>query len=113
VDVSFISLRQVLPRVFELLAPGGRVIALLKPQFEAGKGEVGKGGVIRERNTHLRVLREIAAFLREARIAVRGLMPSPLRGPAGNIEFLLLLEAGEGWPEEEDMRRVVEKAWEA
>lgn len=91
IDVSFISLRHVLPVVPALLAPGGRVIALVKPQFEAGRAEVGKGGVVRDPAVHARV---IDAITREAhrvgldRLAVE---PSPVTGAEGNREFFLLL----------------------
>jgi len=90
VDVSFISLRQVLPAVFGWLRPGGWTVALVKPQFEAGREQVGKGGVVRDPLVHARVLREVADAIRRHGRAVHGLTPSPLRGPAGNREFLLL-----------------------
>jgi len=90
VDVSFISLTKVLPAVVALLKPGGVLIALIKPQFEAGKKDVKKGGVVRDSAVHERVKEEITNFA----TAVLGLQPlgatveSPLRGPAGNKEFL-------------------------
>ena len=93
IDVSFIGLALVLPAVRRLLAPHGRVVALVKPQFEAGRGQVGKGGVVRERATHRQVLASVAAAAPASGLALRGLTPSPLRGPAGNIEFLALLTA--------------------
>ncbi len=111
VDVSFISLKLVLPPIAATLSPRGIIIILVKPQFEAGKGRVGKGGVVRDRQVHLEVLRDLVGWLREARIAVKGIMRSPLKGPAGNIEFLMLLECGEGWPEDAELERIVEEAW--
>lgn len=93
IDVSFISLRLVLPIVRALLAPAGRIIALVKPQFEAGKGKVGKGGVVRQRETHIEVLRGIVEFCADAKFAVGGLTWSPIRGPKGNVEFFVMLGA--------------------
>jgi 23S rRNA (cytidine1920-2'-O)/16S rRNA (cytidine1409-2'-O)-methyltransferase len=91
VDVSFISLRLVLPAVRRLLKPSGQVIALVKPQFEAGRGRVGKRGVVRDPQVHQAVLREVMAWARVEAFFVQGLVPSPLLGPAGNVEFLLHL----------------------
>ncbi|MEQ2007695.1 MAG: TlyA family RNA methyltransferase [Limisphaerales bacterium] len=95
VDCSFISLRKILPAAVGLLAQGGRIIALVKPQFEAGKAEADKGeGVITDPAVHARVLAELEAFVKAELpgIAWRGVTESPLLGPAGNKEFLVLLE---------------------
>lgn len=91
VDVSFISLRLILPAVRRWLGADGQVVALIKPQFEAGREQVSRGGVVRDPEVHRRVLGEVIACGHELGLAVRGLMPSPVRGPAGNIEFLLWL----------------------
>ena len=91
VDVSFISLRLVLPRVRELLMPPGEVIALVKPQFEVGKGAVGKGGVVRDPAQHQLVLEQLAEFARGLGYEVEGQIPSPLLGAKGNREFFLHL----------------------
>ena len=93
-DVSFISLRLILPAVVGWLKPGGRVVALIKPQFEAGRREVGKGGVVRDPTVHRQVLGQILEVASELRLGLHGLMPSPLRGPAGNVEFLGWWELG-------------------
>ena len=90
-DLSFISLRLVLDPVRRLLASGGSVVALIKPQFEAGRGQVGRGGVVRDPRTHARVLRELVEWAESHDWSVRGLTASPLRGPAGNVEFLVWL----------------------
>lgn len=93
-DCSFISLRKILPAAVKLLTPGGRLVALVKPQFEAGKAEADKGeGVITDPAVHARVLAELEAFVRAELpdMAWRGVTTSPLLGPAGNKEFLLLL----------------------
>lgn len=91
IDVSFISLRLVLSQVKSLLAPGGEIIALIKPQFEVGKGKVGKGGVVRSHEEHARVVDEIENAAIELGFAVRGVTESPLLGPKGNREFLMYL----------------------
>jgi 23S rRNA (cytidine1920-2'-O)/16S rRNA (cytidine1409-2'-O)-methyltransferase len=106
IDVSFIGLGLVLPRAAQLLTPDGEIIALIKPQFEVGKGQVGKGGVVRELALHRsaveNALREAAAL----GLAAAGLTRSPIKGPAGNVEFLAWLrlntappapEQVEGW----------------
>jgi 23S rRNA (cytidine1920-2'-O)/16S rRNA (cytidine1409-2'-O)-methyltransferase len=94
IDCSFISLRKLLPPAIALLRPSGKIVALIKPQFEAGKEEVDKGeGVITDPAVHRRVLRELEDYVAEQpRLAWHGVTQSPLIGPAGNIEFLVLLE---------------------
>ena len=92
IDVSFISLRLVLPPIGRLLRPGAPVVALVKPQFEAGKGQVGRGGVVRDERLHRRILVELWRWAGEHGFVPRGLTASPIRGPAGNVEFLLWLE---------------------
>ena len=89
VDVSFISLRLVLPAIVERLAPGGVLVALVKPQFEAGRGEVPRGGVVRSEETRRRVIEEIDRFCRAASLETLGWRESPIRGARGNVEFLL------------------------
>jgi 23S rRNA (cytidine1920-2'-O)/16S rRNA (cytidine1409-2'-O)-methyltransferase len=96
VDVSFISLKLVLPAVRPLLAPAAHVVALIKPQFEAGKNLVGKGGVIRDPAVHRAVLRDVLGWALENGFALHGVIASPLRGPAGNIEFLCHLSVPPG-----------------
>jgi 23S rRNA (cytidine1920-2'-O)/16S rRNA (cytidine1409-2'-O)-methyltransferase len=91
IDVSFISLRLVLPAVKKLLAPRAEVVALIKPQFEVGKGKVGKGGVVRAPEEHRRVVREIEEAARELGFRVGGVVESPLLGPKGNREFFIHL----------------------
>jgi 23S rRNA (cytidine1920-2'-O)/16S rRNA (cytidine1409-2'-O)-methyltransferase len=92
IDASFISLALVLPATLRLLQPAGQVIALVKPQFEAGKDDVGKGGVVRDAGTHRRVLGEIVALAQGLGLNLTGLTVSPAPGPAGNIEFLVRLQ---------------------
>jgi 23S rRNA (cytidine1920-2'-O)/16S rRNA (cytidine1409-2'-O)-methyltransferase len=91
VDVSFISLKLVLPAVFGWLRPGAaesRIVALIKPQFEAGREQVGKGGVVRAPAVHRAVLEEIVGWAEAQGLGLRGLIRSPIAGPAGNVEFL-------------------------
>ncbi len=92
VDVSFISLKKVLPAIVALLKPGGRLVALVKPQFEAGRKEVGKGGVVRDATVHQRIVDEMRAFaIGTLGLELIGVTESPLLGPAGNKEFLIAL----------------------
>jgi 23S rRNA (cytidine1920-2'-O)/16S rRNA (cytidine1409-2'-O)-methyltransferase len=94
IDVSFISLRLVLPAVQRLVTPEAWVVALVKPQFEAGAEQVGKGGVVRDPAVHRAVLREALAAADELGLTPRGLTRSPITGPAGNVEFLAWLQPG-------------------
>jgi 23S rRNA (cytidine1920-2'-O)/16S rRNA (cytidine1409-2'-O)-methyltransferase len=91
IDASFISLKLVLPRVQTLIAPGGTVVALIKPQFEVGRGKVGKGGVVRSPEDHGRVVEEIQQAARGYGYMVLAVTESPLLGPKGNREFLIQL----------------------
>jgi 23S rRNA (cytidine1920-2'-O)/16S rRNA (cytidine1409-2'-O)-methyltransferase len=94
VDCSFISLRKILPAAVALLQSSGKIVALIKPQFEAGKREADKGaGVIRDPAIHERVLQELRTFVTdELYLTWTGVVESPLLGPAGNKEFLALIE---------------------
>lgn len=88
IDVSFISLALVLPSAVAVTAASGGIVALIKPQFEAGKGAVGRGGVVRDVATHRAVLQSVASAAADLGLRLGGLTASPLRGPAGNVEFL-------------------------
>ena len=94
IDASFISLRLLLPAAKRLLSPSGRIIALVKPQFEVGKGKVGKGGVVRDPALHRRVLEDILYWTSAETFGPQGLIPSPILGPKGNREFLLFMQPG-------------------
>lgn len=97
IDVAFISLTKVLEPVKALLGAKGEVVALVKPQFEAGRENVGKKGVVRDPEAHKTVIREVAAYSREIGFFPAGLTFSPIKGPEGNIEYLLhLLQTGDG-----------------
>ena len=95
IDASFISLRLLLPAARRLLAPEGEIIALIKPQFEAGRERVGKGGVVRDARVHRQVLREMVEWAAAHDFGPQGLIPSPILGPKGNREFLLWLKPGQ------------------
>jgi 23S rRNA (cytidine1920-2'-O)/16S rRNA (cytidine1409-2'-O)-methyltransferase len=94
IDCSFISLRKIIPAAVALLRPSGKIIGLIKPQFEAGKAEADRGaGVIRDSVIHERVLGELKEFIAsQSRLLWRGVIESPIQGPAGNKEFLVLIE---------------------
>ncbi len=91
-DVSFISVTKILPAVIPLLKPTGSIIVLIKPQFEVGKGEVGKGGIVRETEKHERVIAEVNQFAAGIGLRNKGLIESPILGAEGNKEFLTLYE---------------------
>jgi len=91
IDVSFISLKLVLPKAKELLNIDGEIVALIKPQFEAGKGKVGKKGVVRDKNIHIEVIEMISEFAIKNGFAILNLDYSPIKGPEGNIEYLIHL----------------------
>jgi 23S rRNA (cytidine1920-2'-O)/16S rRNA (cytidine1409-2'-O)-methyltransferase len=91
VDVSFISLRIVVPAVLKFLKPRGRLLPLIKPQFEVGRGQVGKGGVVSDPGQHARVIVELDQFFRGLGLECTPAVPSPIDGPKGNKEFFMLL----------------------
>jgi 23S rRNA (cytidine1920-2'-O)/16S rRNA (cytidine1409-2'-O)-methyltransferase len=88
-DASFIALAKVLDTALDFARPGGRLLALVKPQFEAGRDEIAKGGVVRDPLVHERVVASARAWLGERGWQVAGVEPSPITGPEGNVEFLL------------------------
>ena len=93
-DVSFISIKLVLPAVKALLVPGADLVCLIKPQFEAGRDEVGKKGVVRDSGVHCRVIRSILDFAPQIGLSVMGLDYSPIKGPEGNIEYICHMKNG-------------------
>jgi 23S rRNA (cytidine1920-2'-O)/16S rRNA (cytidine1409-2'-O)-methyltransferase len=96
VDTSFISLELVIPPTLTFLAGGGGLLALIKPQFEVGKGEVEKGGVVRDKEKHRRVVEKITSFVAGHGLIPQGVVESPLQGPKGNREFFLYCERPHG-----------------
>ncbi len=103
VDASFISLKILLPTIKQWLKPQADLITLIKPQFEAGKGDVGKGGVVRSGDIHARVINEVINFAAMQGFALAGLTVSPIKGPAGNTEFLAWFAWGYAPPAIEDL----------
>ena len=89
IDVSFISLEKVIPSIMQFLRPGSELIALIKPQFEVGKGQVGKGGIVRDETARAAAVTRIADFIRSIGLDVKGVIPSPIQGQDGNVEFLI------------------------
>lgn len=94
IDVSFISVTKIIPVLPPLLVNGGRVVILIKPQFEVGKGEVGKGGIVREPEKHKRVVEEVHSSAVDHKLILKGQIDSPITGAEGNREFLALYEKG-------------------
>ena len=110
VDVSFISLKLILPPLNGLLKDGGHAACLVKPQFEAGREKVGKKGVVRDPDVHLEVLEHFLDHAKESDFTVLGLTYSPIRGPEGNIEYLGYLEKGPWQDRTWDLRALVEES---
>ena len=110
VDVSFISLKLVLPVAFDVLKDGGEGVCLIKPQFEAGREKVGKNGVVREKSTHIEVIENVIAFTKEMGFSVQGLDFSPVRGPEGNIEYLMYIKKSAEESREFDIAALVENS---
>ncbi len=94
IDVSFISLKLVLPVAKDLMAKDGEIVALIKPQFEVAKNEVGEKGIIRDKDIHLKVIKDIKKYCNNIGLVFKGLTYSPIRGAKGNIEFLIYLKRG-------------------
>ncbi len=101
IDASFISVRTIVARALGYLRPGGEIVALIKPQFEAGRERLGRGGVVRDPQVHRAVLREVRDAMKALGLSAVALVASPLRGPAGNREFLVQLRR-EGTPLNDD-----------
>ena len=110
IDVSFISLKLILPAVHRVLKEGGHVACLIKPQFEAGREKVGKKGVVRDPNVHLEVLENFLTHAKDSGFTVLDITFSPIRGPEGNIEYLGYLESGDWVEKTFDLHGLVEQS---
>ena len=110
IDVSFISLKLILPPLRTLMEEGGEVVSLIKPQFEAGREGVGKKGVVRDPKVHLEVLEQFLIHAFDADFSVKGITFSPIRGPEGNIEYLGFLSAGRGKVWDGDLKELVDES---
>ena len=112
VDVSFISLKMILPKVYELLKENACAAVLIKPQFEAGRSGISKNGIVKDRKVHLRVLREIDEFARETGFVCEKYTYSPVKGGSGNIEYLVKLCRSGAPAAVHDLKALVESAFE-
>lgn len=115
IDVSFISLKLVLPVCKKLITKDGQVVALIKPQFEAGKDKVGKKGLVKDKMTHFSVIKEIVDFSRDQNFAIKNLSYSPITGATGNIEFLIYLSntfRDDGNIDETYIKKIINKSHE-
>ena len=112
IDVSFISLKLILPVAHRILKDQGSLVALVKPQFEAGREKVGKKGIVREKSTHREVVENVLEFSRDIGFYPHGLAFSPITGTTGNIEFLLLLKKQEAHLDDKEIDQVIEEAHE-
>lgn len=111
IDVSFISLRLILPSVYGLLQEGADCLVLIKPQFEAGKSNVGKKGIVKSGKVHVQVLEQVLSFAGSIGFTVQGVCPSPIRGGSGNAEYLAwLTKGGEALTPPGDLRTIVSEA---
>lgn len=99
IDVSFISLEKIIPAAINILSDTGEIVALIKPQFEAGREKVGKKGVVREKSTHIEVIEKIVDFVKTVNLKIKGISYSPIKGPEGNIEYLLYITKNENYHE--------------
>lgn len=94
IDVSFISLKKIIPNLLNFLSEDAEIAALIKPQFEAGRDKVGKNGVVRDKEVHKEVVRNIVDFALKTNLEIKGLTFSPIKGPKGNIEYLIYMKNG-------------------
>lgn len=111
VDVSFVSLKKIIPKLSELMREGSSAVVLIKPQFEAGKSDIGKNGIVKDKKVHLRVLNELTAFFSGSGLAVKSLDFSPISGGDGNIEYISYIVRDVGIPSTIDTKRIVDDAF--
>ena len=109
IDVSFISLTKILPAVYRVLEDGGQVVALIKPQFEAGREKVGKKGVVRDKKVHEEVIEKICSFAASNGFQLLHLDYSPIKGPEGNIEYLLHMKKTQTMENAHDLEKEIPK----
>ena len=111
VDVSFISLTKIIPKVYELLKDGECAAVLIKPQFEAGRSDIGKRGIVKDRKVHIRVLSEIDSFAVSVGFIAEKYTYSPVRGGSGNIEYLVLLRKSAGEQKKHDFKELTDSSF--
>jgi 23S rRNA (cytidine1920-2'-O)/16S rRNA (cytidine1409-2'-O)-methyltransferase len=112
IDVAFISLEKILPAVVKLLKDSGEIVALIKPQFEAGKDKIGKKGVVKEPKVHKEVIENVLKVCADLQLGISGLTYSPIKGPEGNIEYLLWLNNANISIDSVDINQVVQEAFD-
>ncbi|WP_350354089.1 TlyA family RNA methyltransferase [Thermoanaerobacterium sp. RBIITD] len=110
IDVSFISLSIVIPAIKKFIKGDGELISLIKPQFEAGREKVGKKGVVKDKNVHIEVIEKVVNILKNLSFSIKGLTYSPIKGPEGNIEYLIYAKNNEYENNEIDIVNIVEKS---
>lgn len=110
IDVSFISLKHIFPALSTILKSKGYIVALIKPQFEAGKDDVGKHGIVSDVNVHSRVINEVIDYAHQAHMSIKGLTYSPITGGIGNIEFLACFQNDDDIDENVDIEMIVSQA---
>ena len=111
VDVSFVSLKKIIPKLSEFMKDESSAAVLIKPQFEAGKSDIGKNGIVKDRKVHLRVLNELMAFFSQNGLAVKNLDFSPISGGDGNIEYLAYIVRNDGETSVLDVKKVIDEAF--
>lgn len=111
VDVSFVSLKKIIPKLSDFMREGSSAAVLIKPQFEAGKSDIGKNGIVKDKKVHVRVLNEIIAFFSQNGLIVQKLDYSPICGGDGNIEYLSYITRSNGTAAVNDVKSIVEKAF--
>ena len=111
VDVSFISLTKILPKVYELLSDGAAAAILIKPQFEAGKSDIGKRGIVKDKKVHFRILTDIDSFIKSIGFIPEMYTFSPIRGGSGNIEYLVKLRKAVGEPVTQDFKELINSSF--
>lgn len=109
-DVSFISLKLILPHIYRLMSETGSVTVLIKPQFEAGKSNIGKNGIVKSPKVHIQVINDILEFCKEINFYIRGLCVSPIKGGNGNTEYLLYLDRSSQQSSTFDIKKIVSEA---
>jgi len=112
IDVSFISLEKILPVAYNLLFDGGELVALIKPQFEAGRESVGKKGVVKDPGVHISVIKRVVGRAEIIGYCIKGLTYSPIKGPEGNIEYLTYMKKESEESSALEVERVIKEAWE-
>lgn len=111
VDVSFVSLKKIIPKLSEFMKEESSAAVLIKPQFEAGKSDIGKNGIVKDKKVHFRVLNELIAFFSQNGLAVKALDYSPISGGDGNIEYISYIVRNNGTPSVLDIKKVVDEAF--